>query len=50
VAALYVGVADEQLGRFAAADSAYGVGLRAQPTDSLLHARRAALERRAAPR
>ena len=50
VAALYVGMADEQLGRFAAADSAYGVGLRAQPADTLLRARRAALESRAAPR
>ncbi|MBW8769884.1 MAG: tetratricopeptide repeat protein [Gemmatimonadetes bacterium] len=50
VAALYVGVAEEQLGRFAAADSAYGVGLRAQPSDTILQARRAALERRAAPR
>jgi len=50
VAALYVGVAEEQLGRFAAADSAYGVGLRAQPSDSVLQARHAALERRAAPK
>jgi hypothetical protein len=50
VAALYVGVAEEELGRFAAADSAYGVGLRAQPSDTILQARRAALERRAAPR
>ena len=50
VAALYIGVAQEQLGRFAAADSAYGVGLRAQPRDTVLQARRAALERRAAPR
>jgi len=49
-AALYVGVADEQLGRFAAADSAYRTGLRAQPGDTQLHARRAALERQAAPR
>ena len=48
--ALYIGVAQEQLGRFAAADSAYGVGLRAQPRDTVLQARRAALERRAAPR
>jgi len=50
VAALYVGVAEEQLGRLAAADSVYGVGLRAQPSDTILRARRAALERRAAPR
>jgi len=50
VAAMYVGVAEEQLGRAAAADSAYAVGLRAQPGDTLLQARRAALERRAAPR
>jgi protein O-mannosyl-transferase len=50
VAALYVGIAEEQLGRFAAADSVYGVGLRAQPADTLLRVRRAALERRAAPR
>jgi hypothetical protein len=50
VAALYIGVAQERLGRFAAADSAYGVGLRAQPRDTVLQARRAALERRAAPR
>jgi len=50
VAATYVGAAEEQLGRFAAADSVYGVGLRAQPGDSLLQARRAALERRAASR
>ena len=48
VAALYVGAAEEQLGRFAAADSAYAVGLRAQPADTTLQARRAALERRAA--
>ena len=50
VAALYVGLADEQLGRFAAADSAYAVGLRAKPADTLLRARRAALESRPAPR
>jgi hypothetical protein len=49
-AALFVGVAEEQLGRFTAADSVYAVGLRALPADSLLRARRAALERRAAPR
>jgi tetratricopeptide (TPR) repeat protein len=46
VAALYVGAAHEQLGRFARADSAYGVGLRAQPSDTLLRARRALVERR----
>jgi hypothetical protein len=49
-AALFVGVAEEQRGRFTAADSVYAVGLRAQPADSLLRARRAALERRVAPR
>lgn len=50
VAALYVGAAEEQRGRFAAADSAYAIGLRAQPADTTLQARRAALERRAALR
>ena len=50
VAALYVGAAEEQRGRFAAADSAYAIGLRAQPADTALQARRAALERRAALR
>jgi hypothetical protein len=49
-AALFVGAAHEQRGRLAAADSAYGAGLRAQPTDSLLLARRASVERRLAPR
>jgi tetratricopeptide (TPR) repeat protein len=48
--ALYVGAAHEQLGRLAAADSVYGVGLRAAPRDSLLLARRASVERRLAPR
>jgi Flp pilus assembly protein TadD len=50
VAALYVGIADEALGRFASADSAYGVGLRAQPADTVLRNRRAALESRVARR
>ena len=49
-AALYVGAAHEQRGRLAAADSVYRMGLRAQPTDSLLQARRASVERRLAPR
>jgi tetratricopeptide (TPR) repeat protein len=49
-AALFVGTAHEQRGRLAAADSAYGLGLRAQPSDSLLLARRASVERRLAPR
>ena len=49
-AALFVGAAHEQQGRPAAADSAYRIGLRAQPTDSLLLARRASVERRLAPR
>ncbi len=44
-ASLYLGVANEQLGRIAAADSAYAQGLRANPGDSVLRARRAALER-----
>jgi len=42
-AALYVGAAEELLGRSAAADSIYEIGLRAAPRDSLLLARRAAL-------
>jgi tetratricopeptide (TPR) repeat protein len=50
VAALYVGVAEEQLGRFAAADSAYAVGLRAQPANIELRNRRTALESRLARR
>ena len=49
-AALFVGAAHEQRGRLAAADSVYDVGLRAHPTDSLLLARRASVERRLAPR
>ena len=49
-AALFVGAAHEQRGRLAAADSVYGVGLRANPFDSLLLARRASVERRLAPR
>jgi tetratricopeptide (TPR) repeat protein len=47
--ALYVGAAHEQLGHLAAADSIYGVGLRSSPRDSLLLARRAAVERQLAP-
>lgn len=46
VTALYVGAAHEQLGRLAQADSVYGVGLRAQPSDSVLRARRDLVERR----
>jgi tetratricopeptide (TPR) repeat protein len=49
-AALYVGAAHEQRGRLAAADSVYGVGLRAAPRDSLLLAARASVERRLTPR
>jgi len=49
-AALFVGAALEQLGRSAAADSAYGLGLRASPGDTLLLARRARLEVHPAPR
>ena len=49
-AALFVGAAHEQRGRLAAADSAYRLGLRAQPTDSLLLARLASVERRLSPR
>jgi hypothetical protein len=45
-AALYVGTAYEELGRRAAADSSYAMGLRAAPTDSTLLARRAALQQR----
>ncbi len=41
---------DEQRGRLAAADSAYHLGLRADPSDSLLLARSASVERRLAPR
>jgi hypothetical protein len=50
IAAVFVGAAHEQLGRLAAADSVYGVGLRAAPRDSLLLARRASVDRRLAPR
>ena len=49
-AALFVGAAHEERGRLAAADSVYRIGLRAQPGDSLLLARRASVERRIAPR
>ncbi|HEV7992333.1 MAG TPA: glycosyltransferase family 39 protein [Gemmatimonadaceae bacterium] len=48
-AALFVGAAHEQLGRAAAADSAYALGLRAAPRDTLLLARRARLEHSVAP-
>ncbi|MEO8337094.1 MAG: glycosyltransferase family 39 protein [bacterium] len=44
VAALFVGVAMEQLGRPSAADSAYALGLTHSPADSALLARRAALK------
>lgn len=43
VAALFLGVADEQLGLKSAADSAYSAGLRRSPRDSVLLARRAVL-------
>jgi hypothetical protein len=46
VAALFVGAAEERLGRLASADSAYAIGLREAPADTLLRARRAALEAR----
>jgi hypothetical protein len=46
VAALYMGLAEERLGRLAAADSAYRLGLRASPSDSLLRARHAKLQSR----
>jgi tetratricopeptide (TPR) repeat protein len=46
VAAVYVGAAHEQLGQLAAADSAYEIGLRAAPQDSVLRARRASVELR----
>jgi Flp pilus assembly protein TadD len=49
-AALYVGTAQEQLGRPAAADSAYVLGLHANPNDERLRARRARLEQGATPR
>jgi hypothetical protein len=39
VALLYIGLANEQLGDLAAADSAYAAGLRRAPNDSLLNAR-----------
>ena len=42
-AALFIGLADEQLGKRMEADSAYTHGLRRNPADSLLLARRAAL-------
>jgi hypothetical protein len=50
VAATYVGAAHERLGRLAAAESAYAVGWRAAPHDTVLRARRASVERRMAPR
>jgi tetratricopeptide (TPR) repeat protein len=50
VAALYVGTAHEQLGALAAADSAYAMGLRASPSDSILLARRESLQRRTTSR
>ena len=45
-AALFVGTAHEQRGRLVAADSAYRMGLRTEPADSLLLARRASVEQR----
>ena len=45
-----IGTAHEQLGRLAAAESAYAIGLRAAPHDTVLRARRASVERRMAPR
>ena len=48
-AALYVGTAQEQLGRLTAADSAYALGLRAAPGDTQLLARRTRLEQRMTP-
>jgi hypothetical protein len=48
-AALYVGTAQEQLGALTAADSAYAVGLRAKPGDSVLVARHQSLQRRLQP-
>jgi Flp pilus assembly protein TadD len=44
-ASLYLGVANEQLGRITEAESAYAHGLRSSPGDSILRARHAALER-----
>lgn len=46
VAALYAGVAFEQLGERTAADSAYAAGLRAAPGDTALDARMTALRAR----
>ena len=48
-AALYAAVALERLGRPAAADSMYGVGLRIAPGDTALLARRDALRRTTTP-
>ncbi|HKH94675.1 MAG TPA: hypothetical protein VKA54_22905 [Gemmatimonadaceae bacterium] len=50
IAATYVGAAHERLGRLAAADSVYAIGLRVAPHDTVLRARRASVERRMAPR
>ena len=49
IVAAFVGTAHEQLGRLAAAESAYAVGLRVAPDDTILRARRASVERRMAP-
>jgi hypothetical protein len=49
VAALYMGLAHERLGRLTAADSAYRLGLRASPRDSVLLAQYAKLRARLAP-
>lgn len=49
-AALFLGVAHEQLGSNIAADSAYSAGLRRSPGDSILLARRTALRSRRSSR
>ena len=46
LAALYLGIAHEQLGQATSADSAYSLGLRRSPRDTLLAARRAAVRAR----
>jgi hypothetical protein len=43
IAALYMGLAEERLGHLTAADSAYRIGLRANPRDSMLLAQSARL-------
>jgi hypothetical protein len=49
VAALYMGLAHERLGQLTAADSAYRLGLRTNPRDSVLVAHHAKLQARLAP-